>query len=410
MSARADDVTKSDEVPFLNVVDPEFDFTGPEVAEAQARSWYAESPIGLLVLRYAQAHALLRDQRLDRDGKRYMELNGVHDGPIHDWFVPMIVNRDGADHRRLRGLVSKAFTPRMIDELRPFVRSWVQRLADRLASAEECDFVEEFANPLPLAVMCELLGVPQEDHDVFQVWTTDLGLVFSLTHGEGTVSRVETALVGLNDYVGGLMTDKRANPGDDLISALLTAQHDDGPVSEEEVRNLIVTLVFAAHDSTRHQLANAMVAFAGHPDQWNLLARHPELANQAVEEVMRWQPSVPTLYRFTSEDLDFEGLHLPKHTFLTMCVTPAQRDPSVFRDGARFDITVRREAPPLQFGAGPHYCLGAALARAELGEALPVLAARLGPPTITGPVSWRPPIGIHGPNALPLRFAPRRHE
>lgn len=405
MSTTMSGASTSKDVPFLNIVDPQFDFGAPEVAEAQARSWYAESPIGVLVLRYAEANALLRDQRLDHNGKRYLEMNGVFDGPIHDWFVPMIVNHDGEHHRRLRGLVSKAFTARMINELRPFVRAKAQRLTERLASAEACEFIEDFGNPLPLAVMCELLGVPPEDYDTFRVWTTDVGLVFSLAHGGGIRARVETALIGLNGYVAGLMADKQAAPGDDLISALVAAQREDNLVSSEELRNLIVTLVFAAHDSTRHQLANAMVAFAEHPAQWNLLRGRPELAGQAVEEVMRWLPSAPTVYRFAAQDFDYEGVHFAKGAFITMCVAPAQRDPRAFTDGATFDITIpRRKTPLLQFGAGPHHCLGSGLAKAEIGEALPVLATRLGPPVVTGPLTWRPAIGIHGPNALPLRF------
>ncbi|TCO59456.1 cytochrome P450 [Actinocrispum wychmicini] len=409
MSTVVDGVSKSSDVPFLNIVDPEFDFTASSVVEAQAKSWYADSPIGLLVLRYAEANALLRDQRLDHNGKRYLEMNGVFDGPIYDWFVPMIVNHDGADHHRLRGLVGKAFTPRMVNGLRPFMRAKAEQLADELASVGVCEFIADFGNPLPLAVMCELLGVPAEDYDTFRVWTTDVGLVFSLAHGGDIRARVEAALVGLTGYVDALMTAKAAAPGDDLISALVVAQRDDGRVSRAELANLIVTLVFAAHDSTRHQLANAMVAFARHPEQWNLLSARPELADQAVEEVMRWIPSATTVRRFAAQDFDYQGLHIAKDTFIMICVTIAQRDPRVFADGARFDITaVRKGSALLQFGAGPHHCLGAALARAEMSEALPVLASRLGPPVVDGPLTWRPPIGIHGPNALPLRFG--RHD
>lgn len=392
------------DVPFLNVVDPEFDFTSPEVMLAQARSWYAESPIGLLVLRYAEAQDLMRDRRLDHNGRGYMERNGVFDGPIFDWFVPMIVNRDGKDHLRLRGLVAKTFTPRMINNLRPFIRAQAERLAEELASADVSDFVEGFANPLPLAVMCELLGAPPEDYDTFRVWTMDIGLVFSLAHGGDIPARVERAIVGLDGYVGSLMDDKAKVPSDDLISALVTAQRAEGLVSEEELRNLIVTLVFAAHDTTRHQLSNAMVTFTEHPEQWSLLAQHPELVSQAVEEIMRYRPSTSITYRSATEDFDYKGLHLEKGAFLTMCVQLAQRDPRVFKNGDSFDITVAREVPPLQFGAGPHHCLGSALARAEMGEALPVLVDRLGPPSIAGPVTWRPPIGLRGPNELPLRF------
>ncbi|OBQ53645.1 cytochrome [Streptomyces sp. H-KF8] len=402
----AENAATSD-VPFLNIIDPGFDFGAPEVMAAQAESWYADSPMGLLVLRYAEAQELLRDRRLDHNGRGYMEQNGVFDGPIYDWFVPMINNHDGEDHRRLRGLVSKAFTPRMISELRPFIRAEAERMAEEMASAGSCDFVESFADPLPLAVMCRMLGVPREDYDTFRLWTNDIGLVFSMIHGGDIVARVERAVVGLNGYISSLMEDKAKNPGDDLISTLVAAQREEGQVSEDELRNLLVTLVFAAHDTTCHQLSNAMVVFAEHPEQWNLLAERPELAPQAIEEIIRWSPSTPIIYRCAAEDFDYGGLRVAKGTFMTMCAQTAQRDPRVFEDGGSFDITTGSTAPPLLFGAGLHYCLGAPLARAEMADALSALVRRLGPPSVVGPVSWRPPTGIHGPEQLPLRFGDR---
>lgn len=395
------------DVPYLNVLDPEFDFGSPEAMAAQERSWYADSPIGLLVLRYAEAQELLRDRRLDHNGKGYIEQAGVYSGPIYDWFVPMINHHDGEDHRRLRGLVSKAFTPRMINELRPFVRAEAERMAEEMASADEIEFVDSFADPLPLAVMCRLLGVPTEDYDTFRMWTNDIGLVFSLVHGGDIVARVEKAVVGLNEYVSGLMAEKAKNPDDGLISTLVAAQRTEGQVSEDELRNLLVTLVFAAHDTTCHQLSNAMVIFSERPEQWNLLAERPELAPQAIEEIIRWSPSTPIIYRCAAEDFEYRGLLVEKGTFLTMCAQTAQRDPRVFAGGDTFDITSTSTVSPLLFGAGSHFCLGAPLARAEMCEALPALVKRLGPPTIAGPVSWRPPTGIHGPNMLPLRFASR---
>lgn len=407
MQTPASSESTTTDVPFLNVVDPEFDFGSPEVMSAQARSWYADSPIGLLVLRHAEAQELLRDRRLDHNGRGYMEQSGVFEGPIYDWFVPMIVNNDGEDHRRLRGLVSKAFTPRMINELQPFIRATAVRMAEELASVDVSDFVDKFADILPLEVMCELLGVPAEDYDTFRGWTNDIGLVFSMVHGGDIVARVEKAVVGLNDYARTLIEEKAKSPGTDLISKLVTAQRSEGQVSEDELRNLIVTLVFAAHDTTCHQLSNAMVIFADHPEQWDLLAQRPELAAPAVEEIMRWCPSTPIIYRCAAEDFEYQGLHVEKGTFLTMCVHTAQRDPRVFENGDKFDITNVSTVPPLLFGAGPHFCLGAALARTEMCEALPALAERLGPPSIAGPVSWRPPTGIHGPSKLPLRFADR---
>jgi cytochrome P450 len=384
---------------FLDVLDPDFDFASKEVLAAQERSWYADSPIGALVLRYAEAQELLRDPRLNHNGKRYMELNGILDGPIYDWFVPAIVNQDGEPHRRLRGLVSSAFTPRMIQSLRPFIRAQAEQAAERVADAGELDFVDEVATPLPFAVMCQLLGVPLEDYDLFRTWSSEIGLVFSLAHGGDIAQRVEAAVLGLHEYTNSLLDRRAAAPGTDLISALAA----QAGIGRDELCNLIVSLVFAAHDTARHQLGNAIATFAEHPEQWTLLGQRPEFAAPAADEIMRYSPAVTNVYRFAAENFDFHGLNITENTFLTMCVPATQRDPRVFPNGQMFDITLAR-ASVLQFGAGPHHCLGAGLARAELAETLPVLAGRLEPPLITGPVTWSPSLGIHGPRTLPVRF------
>jgi cytochrome P450 len=392
-------------MPFLDVVDPAFDFTSPEVLAAQAADWYADSPLGLLVLRYAEAHDLLRDRRLDHGGDSYLRRNGITSGPIYDWWVPMIVNHDGADHRRLRGLVGRAFTPRTIDLVRPFIRAKAEALADEIAANGQAEFVDAFANRLPLAVMCVLLGVPAEDYAIFSAWTSDIGMVFSLAAGGDTAARVERAVAGLDGYVDALIDEKAKHPADDLISELVAAWRAEETVTREELRNLLVTLVFGAHDNTRHQFSNTMVTFAEHPAQWMVLRERPGLAEQAVREAMRWRPSAASVFRRAAEDFEFRGVPIAAGAFLTMAVQTAQRDPRAYPGGDTFDITAVRTAPLLQFGAGPHYCLGTALAHAELGEALPVLARRFGPPIIAGEVTWRPAFGTHGPNELPLRFA-----
>ncbi len=394
-------------MPFLDVLDPAFSFTAPEVFAAQEAGWYAESPVGLIVLRHAEVQELLRDRRLDHGGDDYLRRNGITSGPVHDWWVPMIVNHDGPDHRRLRGLVGRSFTPRTIDGLRPFIRARVEALADEIEAGGETEFVGAFADRVPLAVMCELLGVPAEDYDTFSVWTTDIGLIFSLPAGGDTAARVERAVAGLDGYVDALIDERAKNPAGDLISAMVAAWQDDATVTRAELRNLLVTLVFGAHDNTRHQFSNTMVCFAEHPGQWSLLSERPELAGRAVTESMRWRPSGSTMFRRAAEDFEFRGLPIAAGTFVTMAVQTAQRDPRAYPGGGVFDITAVRQAPLLQFGGGAHYCLGAALAQAELGESLPILARRFGPPEIAGDVTWRPAIGIHGPNELPLRLLPQ---
>ena len=162
--------------------------------------------------------------------------------------------------------------------------------------------------------------------------------------------------------------------------------------------------MFAGHDTTRHQLGSALVALARYPEQWAKMRADPEPADRAVDEIMRWSPAAPAIFRFAAQDFDYQGVHIRAGTFVLLCVHSAHRDPRVFDDGDVFDITAGRPASQLAFGAGPHYCLGAATARAEIAEALPVLAEGLGTPTLTGPVTWRSPIGIYGPTSVPVRF------
>lgn len=405
MTAATESAPVTPSVPYLDVVDPAFRFENPEVTDAQERHWYANTPLGRLVLRHAEANDIVRDPRMTHDGPGFMKQNGVTEGPVYDWFVGALVNQDGDRHRRLKSLVNKAFTPRMVNGLRPVIRETADRLAGELgAGGGPCDFYADFADRLPLAVMTELLGVPAKDFPTFGTWSSDIGLVFSLAAGGDIPARVEAAVTGLYDYVDALMAEKAANPADDLISALVAVRTADGDVTPDELRNLVVTMVFAAHDTTRLQLANAMVTFAEHPDQWRLLGERPQLAPQAVEEVMRWRPSSNAVFRHVTEDLEFRGERFARDTMFLIGVQAVQRDPLAHPGGGVFDISVPRTTPVLQFGGGPHYCLGAPLARMELAEALPALATKLAAPSLAGEVTWRPAVGITGPNELPLRF------
>jgi cytochrome P450 len=187
-----------------------------------------------------------------------------------------------------------------------------------------------------------------------------------------------------------------------LISALIAAEESGDQLTDEELRVMVALLVFAGQDTTRNQLGYALTTFLEHPAQWAQLAEAPTLAARVVEEVMRVRPVVPVIWRVAAEDFEFGGLRIAAGTFVSMFVTAAHTDPRVF-GAAGFDISLERPAP-LTFGGGIHYCLGAPLARAEMEEALPILAARLRAPELTGSVRWRPALGICGPLALPLRF------
>ncbi|MCC2280760.1 cytochrome P450 [Streptomyces sp. ET3-23] len=393
------------DLPFLDITVPGFDLASGEVTAVMGENWCARTPVGLAVLGYAEMQDLMRDPRLVQDGRAYLELAGVTSGPVHDWFVPLILHRHGQDHARLRRLVNRAFTPAVIHGLLPFVRETTASLTHDLASDELPDFIETFADPLPVRVMSRLLGIPAEDYDSFHRWSTDIGLVYALVQYPEFLPRLETAVRGLFAYVDGLVRSREADPGDDLVSHLVRAQDRETLISPEELRNLIVSIVFAAHDTTSHQLGQSMVAFAEHPRQWLMLRERPELAPQAVEELLRWCPAVTAAYRSALEDIDYKGIRIPAGSFVAMCVRSAHRDHRTFHEADAFDITVPRRAAPLVFGAGPHFCLGAATARTELREALVALTSRLGPPSVSGEPPWRRGLGICGPESLRLRFA-----
>ncbi|GHC75028.1 cytochrome P450 [Streptomyces flavofungini] len=405
MSTVAESGTSWQDLPFLDITVPDFAWDSPEVAEARERSWVAGTPLGLLVLRYAEAHSLSRDPRLVSGFRDVVDLVGPSDGLVREFMRDFMQSLEGPDHRRLRGLVTHAFTARRITALRPFIRATAERLADELAAGGERDFVAAFADPLPAAVVCELLGFPPEDHATVGRWCKNTNLVLALGPDQSRVGEVEEGLAGMYEYFETVIQERKAHLGDDLFSDILRAQQENGALDDRELRTLIATLLVAGYQTTSHQLGHAMVAFAAHPDQWPLLRKQPELVTQAVEEVLRWCPTTTVVAtKSAAEDFAVNDLRIQAGTPVWLCAHSAQRDPLVFKGGDAFDITVKREASPLAFGGGAHYCLGAALARVELAEALDVLAARLGPPEVAGPITWRPSTGVSGPDVLPLRF------
>jgi cytochrome P450 len=404
MSARTDpqrDRGTDREVAFLDLFDPGFRPDAPAVHAAREAWWYARTPLGYAVLRYDEVAALLRDRRLRQGGVESLAAQGITEGLLADWMRMSLLNLEGEPHARLRRLVSQAFTPRAVDALRPVMRAVTHELIDGFAAAGACEFMAAFADPYPSRIIGELLGIPRERYPQFHGWATDLGLLFSYAVAEHR-PRIEAALLGLAACVDDLLAARRATPGPDLISALIAAEEAGDRLSDTELRVLVTGLVFAGQDTTRNQLGGALATFLAHPAQWARLAEEPALAARAVEEVMRVRPAVPSIWRVATEEFDFEGLRIPAGTFLSLFVASANTDPRVFGTGG-FDISVERPAQ-LTFGGGLHACLGAPLARLEMAEALPILAARLRAPELAGDVPWRPALGICGPVALPIRF------
>jgi hypothetical protein len=395
-----------EEAPFLDPFTEEFQADPrPIIDRILEQSWLARTPLGALVVGREQVHQLLSDPRLQSALMQLIRLQGVNEGQLYDLTASALLSLDGADHARIRSLVSRAFTPRAVEPYRPAMRALAEELVERFIGAGECEFMADFADHYPIEVMCQLLGVPPEDHLRFARWGDALTHVLSLELSLH-LEEVNEAVAGLNDYLDGLIAERQGAPRRDLVSDLIAAGDDRDRLSPVELRALLAGLLFAGYDTTRNQLALAMTLFCEHPDQWQLMADRPELVAPAVEEVMRVAGVVAVTPRVAVEDIELDGWRIPAWSLVSLSLAAANHDPAAFDDPHGFDIMARRE-PQLTFGGGPHFCLGANLARAEMQEALPVLARRLGPITLSGAPEWRSTTGIFGPIALALRFSPR---
>ena len=357
-------------IALFDILDPAFRIDSPEVRAAADTSWWARTPIGLAVLRYQECVTLLRDRRLRNGTRDLVTAYGVTSGAFAQWLQTMLLSTEGQPHQRQRRLVSSAFTQLSVDRLRPFMRAKTNELIDGFAGNGSCEFMTAFADLYPAWVIAELLGIPAEGFNAFFGWATDMGLGFSLA-AAAEQARIDAAVTGLDACCDELTAQRRANPGDDLISALIAAEADGQRLIADELRSLVIALVFAGQDTTRNQLGLAITTFADHLDQWQLLAQRPELGSTAVEELMRVNPTVPAVGRIATENFTFQGVTIPAGTHVMLFLAAANTEPDTF-GAAPFDITTQRTAQ-LTFGGGIHYCLGAWLARAEMREALPIL-------------------------------------
>jgi len=394
-------------VPFIDTLDPAYD-ADLHAAHRGARetSWYARTPLGLMLLRYEDVYWLLRDSRFREQGSDALELAGIRDGPLWEWFGEIVSNKEGEDHRRLRRLVSQAFTPRRVQRLRPLMREAANEFLDRFEADGACEFVSAFAAPYPVRVISALLGVPHEDFDRFHAWSTDLSLAFGSQIAPQR-ARIEAALCALGDYVDDLLAKRRQRPADDLISGLIAAEEAGDRLTGAELRAMITVLIFGGQDTTQCQLACAMASFLDHPDQFETLAGQPELAARATEEVLRFEPAGSGSPRVALEDVERHGFLIEAGTVVLPSAPAANRDPDAYPDPDRFDVARESPQPMLTLGGGTHYCLGASLARAELEEALPLIAQRLGRLQPGGEARWRVGSLIRGPERLPIQFEHR---
>lgn len=375
------------------------------IADARSQHWLAKSPLGFSLSRREDCVSLLRDKRFHNALSLLRQMNGMEPADLQDQRRQSILSMEGDDHARLRRLVAPAFTPSAADRLRPFMRDVVGSLVDAFAPSGRCEVVVDLCEPYPIPIICKLLGAPEEDWRQFSAWATDIFRIFNQNLVED-LPLIEAANAALEDYLADLIAARRASPGEDLLSTLIAIEEEGDRLSTEELVSLAVAVLMAGTDTTRNQLACALALFADHPQQWSILAEQPELAPRAVEETMRYLGAVRGTVRFAPEDVVFHDVLFPKGTLVFVSLAGANRDPDRWEEADSFDITRERSSQQMTFGSGIHHCMGAALARAELQEALVLLARRLPGLASDGPVEWKPDtFGIWGPARLPLRFA-----
>jgi cytochrome P450 len=370
-------------------------------------TWIARGPFGYIVFTYDDCVAILRDKRWHNAAKIISELRAVTDPRLKDRQRESILSAEGETHTRLRRLVAPSFSPRSADALRPFMREVLNDLLDPHTPNGRCDLTVDVLEHYPIPIICELLGAPREDWKLFSRWAEDVLRVFNATAAD-EIDLIIAAQEELEEYTRGLIADRRRKPSEDLITSLIAAEEAGDKLSEDELVMMVQAVIVGGTDTTRNQLGCSVSLLADHPDQWKLLAERPDLAPRAVEETMRFAGAVRSTGRFASTDIEYRDILFPAGTFIAPALAMANRDDSVFTEPGSFDI--RREPagqPHMTFGSGIHYCLGAALARAEQQEALPIFAQRMPNMKIAGGVTWKPStVAIFGPEKLPLTFDP----
>lgn len=319
-----------------------------------------------------------------------------------------LLEYDPPDHTRLRSLVSKAFTPRVIEGLRPHIGEIAERLLARVQAKGQMDLVEEFAFPLPAMVIAEMMGVPWEDQEQFAGWSRQFVLGSDAYQTEEIRVASQAAFQSLLQYFAGLIARRRAAPHrDDLIGNLIAAEEAGDRLSPRELVSMCILLLIAGHETTANLIANGTLNLLRHPDQLALLRARPELMESAVEELLRFESPVQRRGRWALEDLELGGVTIKQGQYVAGVISAANRDPAVFPDPDRLDIT-RAPNPHLAFGRGIHFCLGAPLARLEGQIAFQALLTLPDLALETSEPEWATVTTFRRLERLPVRFTPSR--
>ena len=395
------------DLPTLDLLDVPFDQAQSVMRDMASEHWIVRNPFGFTVLRYDDVAAVLRDKRWHNAAGALPQMMGITDPEFLARDRVSILSAEGEMHTRLRRLVAPAFSPRAADRLRPFMREVINSLVDPVAALGRADIVSDICEPYPIPIICELLGAPKSDWQLFSRLAEDVLRIFNGNVLE-ELPIIMKAQDELDAYTRELIAERRSKPADDLITALIAAEEAGDKLDTEELVMMVSAVIVGGTDTTRNQLGCSVALFAEHPDQWAMLVDRPELASRAVDETMRYFGAVRGTGRFASEEIEYRGIVFPAGTMLMPSLAVANRDDNVFADSGTFDITREPASQPhLTLGSGIHYCLGASLAKAELQEALPILAKLKPNLRIDGDITWKPSnVGIFGPQHLPVTFTP----
>jgi cytochrome P450 len=365
------------------------------------------TPMGFWVLtRYDDCVAALRDPRFGREEFQQM-LSAVYGGEEADRLPRSMLFRDPPDHTRLRGLVSKAFTPRTIEAMRGHIQEIVDRLLDRALAQGGLDVIEDLAYPLPVTVICEMLGVPVGDHASIRGWSADIARsldAIGLPSDPSIAERGRVARRALADYFRALVPLRRARPQADLLSGLLAAEEHGDRLTEPEVISMCLLLFIAGHETTVNLIGNGTLALLRHPEQLARVQADPGLVPNAVEELLRYDSPVQRTARITTADVELGGRAIARGAMVVTALGAANRDPAQFAEPDRLDVG-RRDVRHISFGSGIHFCLGAPLARVEGQIALGTLLRRAPRLTLAEPApEWRESSVLRGLKRLQVTF------
>jgi cytochrome P450 len=371
------------------------------------------TPFGFIVLsRYDDCAAVLRDPRSSSDPRTSVYYDTFMAGRSEEevfgelaGFRPFLF-MDPPDHTRLRSLVSKAFTPKVVEGLRPLVQEIVTELIEPARERRAMEVVEDLAYPLPVRVICHMLGVPVDDHETFKGWSRDAARALDPDFAvpEEVLARRRGAITSFRDYFKSLIAERRRQPQDDLLSALIAAEDQGGKLSEKELISTCILLLVAGHETTVNLIANGVLALARNPAELERLRNEPALVRTAVEEVLRYDPPVQLTGRTAREDMEIAGEVLAKGHQCILLLAAANRDAAQFADPERFDVG-REDNRHLSFSMGAHFCLGAPLARIEGQVALGAVAEHLRDLRLEiDEPEYKENIVLRGLAALPISF------